>query len=170
METELIQEIKENAIYRLNESSRMIHIAFSKVDETHIWKRPNGISNSLGNQILHRCGNMTQYVIASLGKRNDTRNRDSEFLTSDGHSKMELLELSDTTIINAIRTINDASASDFLEKRNVQGFNFSGIGVVLHAVEHCSYHTGQIAFWVKQLIVDDLGFYDGIDLTTPNTN
>ncbi|UWX56585.1 DUF1572 domain-containing protein [Maribacter litopenaei] len=38
----------------------------------------------------------------------------------------------------------------------------------MHAVEHYSYHTGQIAFWVKLLKNKDLGFYDGMDLNTKN--
>jgi uncharacterized damage-inducible protein DinB len=41
---------------------------------------------------------------------------------------------------------------------------------VLHAVEHFSYHVGQLAFWVKFLTHQDLGFYEGIDLTENNEN
>ena len=52
--------------------------------------------------------------------------------------------------------------------RDVQGFNLSGIGIVMHVVEHLSYHTGQIAFWIKLLKDKDLGFYDGIDLNIKN--
>ena len=51
----------------------------------------------------------------------------------------------------------------------MQGFELSGVGVVMHAVEHFSYHTGQIAFWVKQLTQEDLGFYDGMNLNTKNS-
>jgi uncharacterized damage-inducible protein DinB len=52
--------------------------------------------------------------------------------------------------------------------RKVQGFNLTGIGAVLHAVEHFSYHVGQVAFWVKQLTNSDLGFYDQQDLNQLN--
>jgi len=54
--------------------------------------------------------------------------------------------------------------------RSVQGFSFSGVGVIIHAVEHYSYHTGQIAFWVKQLKEKDLGFYNGTDLNIKNND
>ena len=54
--------------------------------------------------------------------------------------------------------------NQFIEYRKVQGFELSGLGVVLHAVEHFSYHVGQIAFWVKQLTKSDLGFYDDRNL------
>ncbi len=50
----------------------------------------------------------------------------------------------------------------------MQGFNLSGIGIVIHAVEHYSYHTGQIAFWAKLMTNKDLGFFDGRDLNIKN--
>ena len=69
-----------------------------------------------------------------------------------------------TNVDLAKRVIFDAKLNQFLRIRSVQGFTFSGIGVIIHAVEHYSYHTGQIAFWVKQLKNKDLGFYDEMDL------
>ena len=53
-------------------------------------------------------------------------------------------------------------------RRKVQGFDLSGLGAVLHAVEHFSYHVGQVAFWIKQLTTEDLGFYADQDLTQLN--
>ena len=170
-----IADFKENAIYRLRENQRMIHIACDKLvkltgSETDklIWKKPVSMGNSLGNQLLHICGNMTQYGIASLGEKEDTRNRDDEFETQSGFSLTDLLEKLDVTIEAVIATIEQATGEQLLKKRNVQGFNFSGLGCVMHLVEHASYHTGQIAFWVKQLSNSDLGFYDGLDLTVTN--
>jgi uncharacterized damage-inducible protein DinB len=168
METTWITEFKENTIYRIDESTRMIEIAFRKVNEEQIWNRPNNNSNSLGNLILHLCGNMTQYVIASVGEMEDTRDRDTEFATTQGLSKVELLRKLNDTVSQVKQTIQSATESQLLKKRDVQGFNFSGMGCVIHAVEHYSYHTGQIAFWVKQLVDEELGFYDGMDLNIKN--
>jgi uncharacterized damage-inducible protein DinB len=44
----------------------------------------------------------------------------------------------------------------------------SGTGIIVHVVEHLSYHTGQIAFWTKLLKDKDLGFYEGRDLNIKN--
>ena len=161
-------DFKENSNYRLQESLRMITLAFDKIDDTLLWKKPNTTGNSLGNQILHLCGNMTQYIISSLGEQPDLRQRDTEFEAKDGYTKDELLQKLTTTVQQATTIIHEASEAQLLQKRDVQGFHFSGIGVIIHAVEHCSYHTGQIAFWVKQLTNNDLGFYDGLDLTVKN--
>lgn len=164
----VIDEFVENALYRFDESTRMVKMAFQQLDEEDIWKRPNEASNSMGNLILHLCGNITQYVISSLGGLKDIRERDLEFITQTGSSKTELLEKLTATVAKAKVTIKDANIEQWIKKRDVQGFNFSGIGLVLHAVEHYSYHTGQIAFWTKQLRNKDLGFYDGLDLNIRN--
>ena len=74
------------------------------------------------------------------------------------------LEKLDKTITESKLVINKATKNQFIEYRKVQGFELSGLGVVLHAVEHFSYHVGQIAFWVKQLTKSDLGFYDDRNL------
>lgn len=168
MEEKLREEFVQNSLYRLDESTRMNTIALEQLSEEEIWKRPNDSLNSVGNLILHLCGNITQYVISSLGETEDARERDLEFSTESGYTKVELLQKLTETVAVAKRVINDASLAQLIRKREVQGFYFSGIGVVLHAVEHYSYHTGQIAFWTKQLRNTDLGFYDGMDLNVKN--
>lgn len=168
MEEKLREEFVQNSLYRLDESTRMNTIALEQLSEEEIWKRPNDSLNSVGNLILHLCGNITQYVISSLGETEDARERDLEFSTESGYTKIELLQKLTETVAVAKRVINDASLAQLIRKREVQGFYFSGIGVVLHAVEHYSYHTGQIAFWTKQLRNTDLGFYDGMDLNVKN--
>ena len=83
-------------------------------------------------------------------------------------SEKLLLKQLATTVRTAQDTIHNATALQYETVREVQGFQLSGVGVVLHAVEHFSYHTGQIAFWVKQMTQEELGFYEGIDLTQNN--
>lgn len=176
MESAWVTDFKENTLYRIDESTRMVEIAFAKVAsfsqlnpfEDVVWKRPNEVSNSLENQILHLCGNMTQYIISSLGALEDARDREAEFDVTGGYTKEALLEKLEATVKAVKQTIQNTTEEELLKKRTVQGFHFSGMGCVIHAVEHYSYHTGQIAFWVKQLINSPLGFYDGLDLNTLN--
>ncbi len=168
LEQKVIAEFVENAIYRLEESTRMITIAFDQLSEEEVWFRPNAQSNSMGNLIVHLCGNITQYVISSLGEQPDMRERDAEFAITSGMNKETLLRNLNRTVAEAIAVIKNTSVDQWVEKRDVQGFNFSGIGVVLHAVEHYSYHTGQIAFFTKELRNSPLGFYAGTDLNIKN--
>ncbi len=168
MESQWVQDFKENILYRIDESTRMIQIAFSKITDEYLWERSNNSSNSLGNQILHVCGNMTQYVISSVGEQEDRRDRDAEFDATEGYDKNVLLEKLKVTVTQVKEIIQNATEEQLLKKRYVQGFHFSGMGCVIHAVEHYSYHTGQIAFWIKELIDKPLGFYDGLDLNEKN--
>lgn len=166
--TDFIRDFTEQAIYRLDESSRMVRKAFEELAEEDIWKRPNAASNSIGNLILHLCGNITQYAIASLGGTQDRRQRDAEFAAREGHTKAELLVQLMDTVERAKTTILAQDAESMGRLRSVQGFQFTGIGIILHVVEHYSYHTGQIAFWTKLLKDKDLGFYAGLDLNVKN--
>lgn len=167
-EEQLAEELVKNALYRIDESTRMIQKSLNDISEEEFWHKPNDSLNSIGNLILHLCGNITQYIISSLGETEDLRNRDAEFSAKATANKNQTLKQLEHTVDTAKRVIFDTNISNLLKMRSVQGFTFSGVGVILHAVEHYSYHTGQIAFWVKQLKNKDLGFYDGIDLKIKN--
>ena len=43
--------------------------------DKQIWWRPNDASNSIGNIVLHLCGNVRQWIIAGLGGEPDRRGR-----------------------------------------------------------------------------------------------
>ncbi len=164
MTEEFREEFKSNAIYRIDESLRMISIALAKIAPEDIWQPPNASITPIGNLLLHICGNMTQYVITGLSDQQDNRNRTAEFSKENKQSKDELLQKLLLVAQDAKKEIDKASDESLLKKRGVQGFTFSGIGMILHAVEHLSYHTGQIALQVKLSVDQDLGFYEGLDL------
>lgn len=161
-------EFIEQSVYKLEENTGKISKCLHELEEAEIWKRPNEVSNSMGNQILHLCGNIRQYVISALGGKKDVRERDKEFSVDGGYSKTELLGMLTATIEEAKSIIQQLDADKLLEKRPVQGFRYSGIGNIIHVVEHYSYHCGQIAFWTKILKNKDLGFYAGMDLNARN--
>tara|TARA_R110002050_G_scaffold21644_5_gene59716 strand:- start:4206 stop:4667 length:462 start_codon:yes stop_codon:yes gene_type:complete len=152
----------------MDESTRMIKKSLSDISDEEVWQKPNSSLNSIANLMLHLCGNISQYIISSLGENEDKRNRDAEFSATGGLTKAELLKKLEDVVDTAKRVIFDATPNQLVRMRSVQGFTFSGVGIILHAVEHYSYHTGQIAFWVKQLKNTDLGFYDGVDLNVKN--
>lgn len=161
-------EFLTNAVIRMEQDLDMVGQALDRIGEAQVWQRPNGSLNSIGNLILHLCGNITQYGIASLSGIPDTRQRDLEFSVNGGLTKAQLLQRLSETVQRANQTIAAVPDQRLLEHRSVQGFGLSGIGNIIHVVEHFSYHTGQIAFWVKMLIDAPLGFYEGIDLNTKN--
>lgn len=156
------------SLSRLHENTPRIAKCLDQLSEVEVWQRPNGSSNSMGNLILHLCGNIRQYIISGLGGQPDIRIRDAEFEARDGYTKKELLQRLDDTLREADLVIRRADEGSLLAKRTVQGYHLSGIGIIIHVVEHYSYHTGQIAFWTKLLRDQDLGFYAGVDLNAKN--
>ncbi|MEX0312897.1 MAG: DUF1572 family protein, partial [Allomuricauda sp.] len=122
---QLQKEVIQNAMYRMDESFRMVKICLDKLSEEVIWKKPNASTNSIGNLILHLCGNITQYGIASLRGLKDHRDRDAEFFAFEGYSKTELYHKLLDTVEGAKKAFREAPLSELIRKRSVQGFEFS---------------------------------------------
>ena len=162
------EEFKEQSIIRMDEYLVKIEKCLDDLEDKDIWLRPNEASNSIGNQILHLCGNITQYIIAGFGFEKDLRDRDREFHVRGGMSKSELFGRLFGVVQRAKKVIGDLEPDTLQKIRSVQGFNLSGIGIVIHVVEHFSYHTGQIVFWTKLMKNLDLGFYRDLNLNQKN--
>ena len=161
-------EIIEQSIHRIDENTKRLKACIEELHESEIWIRPNENSNSIGNLILHLCGNVRQYAISSLGNMPDVRERDKEFSANGGYPKADLFNKLLSTLEEAKGVMQNVTSAELLRKRKVQGYSYSGIGIIVHITEHYSYHTGQIIFWTKLLKNKDLGFYAGVDLNAKN--
>ncbi len=157
-------EFREQSIYRMEESWKRVIACLELVPENKIWDRPNTASNSIGNLVLHLCGNITQYIISTLGGAADLRNRDAEFAAQSGLTKKALKELFDGVLQKSISLIRNSNDNDLTTIKSVQVYQLSGMGIIIHVTEHLSYHTGQIALLTKMYTEKDLGFYAGLDL------
>ncbi len=167
-EKELSVSFKGQAVFRMNESTERIEKCLKMLTVAQACKKPNESSNSIANLILHLCGNITQYILSSLAQEEDTRQRDLEFSTKWDSDIATLATKMRSTADAATAVIRKLPEEELLRKRIVQGFELDGIGIIMHVVEHYSYHTGQIALLTKLLVNKDLGFYDGMDLNVKN--
>ena len=70
----------------------------------------------------------------------------------------------DSTLAFAYDVIGGLGSADLERTWNVQGYTETGLAIVLHVVEHFSYHTGQITLHTKLLLDIDTGYYAGQDL------
>ncbi|MBT8235813.1 MAG: DUF1572 domain-containing protein [Bacteroidia bacterium] len=163
-----IGSVKNNAKYRMLESVGMIEKSLAQLNDDETWEKPNSQLNSMANLLLHLSGNIRQYIISSLGEVADSRQRDQEFSQAQDQTKSTLLREFKATVDEAIAVIENCREDQLLQKREVQGFELDGLGIIMHVVEHLSYHTGQIAFWVKYRKEIDLGFYEGYNLNSLN--
>jgi uncharacterized damage-inducible protein DinB len=137
-----------------------IERCLEKLNDEQIWWRANEDSNSIGNLILHLCGNVRQWIVCGLGSAPDNRNRDSEFEQRDVIPRDELLSLLRSTLSDVQTTLQSLDPSTLLEYRKIQGNDVDILEAIFHVTEHFSMHTGQIILLTKLLTATDLHFYD----------
>ena len=137
-----------------------IERCLEKLTDKQIWWRSNEESNSIGNLILHLCGNARQWIICGVGAQPDNRDRDAEFAQREIISRDELLTLLGTTLDEVQTTLRDLDPSLLLEHRKIQGNDVELLEAIFHVTEHFSMHTGQIIMLTKMFTAADLGFYE----------
>ena len=134
--------------------------AFSDQD---LWWRPNEESNSVGNLVLHLCGNMRQWIVNSMGGGQFERNRDAEFSERKAVPKAELIARLDQVVNEVDEALERLSPDGLLERFPVQIYTTSRLQAIYHVVEHFSYHLGQILYIYKLRTGEDPGFYRQLD-------
>jgi len=159
--TSFIAEIKrrlfEESMFRLKK-------CLAELTEEQIWYRPNPASNSVGNLVLHLHGNVRQWVVAGLGKNKDIRERQQEFDEQGPLPTQQMIADMEQLMVEVTAILDNTTSEDLLEIRNVQGFQESGLSILVHITEHFSYHVGQMTYIVKMLNDKDMGYYEGHDL------
>jgi len=141
-----------------------IHKCLGLLREEEIWLRPNAETASVGNLVLHLCGNVRQYILAGLGGAPDHRQRQAEFDEQGPLPTADLVARLTGLMEEVDRTLDRIDPASLLTIRRVQGHDESGLSILVHVVEHFSYHVGQISYFVKTRHAVDLGYYAGADL------
>lgn len=161
---DLEELVRVEAIRRLREGQERIHACVRRLSREQLWHRPNANTVSVGNLVLHLAGNVGQWINSTLGAQPDHRDRKAEF---DHQGPMEhrvLLERLDAVLVRAFEVIGGTGRAEMERQWSVQGFRETGLAIILHVVEHFSYHVGQISLHTKLLLNVDLGYYAGQDL------
>ena len=148
----------ELAARYLGEYEEKIRYAVARLEDDQLWWRANPRSNSIGNLLLHLAGNLTQWVVASIGGEPFVRHRDEEFAADRTAGAGELLARLGEAVRRAQTTLRALGAADLARPLQVQSYRTNVLGAAFHAVEHMSYHTGQILAVVKQLTGGDEPF------------
>lgn len=133
-----------------------IEQCLDRLSEDDIWWRPNEVSNSIGNLILHLCGNVTMWIIGGVGQRPFERHRQLEFDERRMIPSAELRGRLKTTVQQADEVIGAVGAGALLSRRQIQGYDVTVLEAIYHVVEHFGMHTGQIILLSKARIGQDL--------------
>ena len=146
------------------ESLGRIHQCMGLLSEEELWRRPNESVVSVGNLVLHLCGNLRQHIGFGLGALPDIRERSKEFSEKGPLPTAEILELLEKTMNMVRLVLENLDPDSLLEKRVIQGDEVSGLKTLVHVVEHFSYHLGQVTYSVKSRKNVDLAYYSGENL------
>jgi uncharacterized damage-inducible protein DinB len=129
-----------------------------QLSEEEIWWRPNPASNSVGNLVLHLCGNVRQWIISGLGGEKDRRERDREFAEQGPVAREVLITQLRRTVREACRVLTRLSDESLARKYKIQGYRATGLEAAFHVSEHFGYHTGQVIYITKLKRAQDLKF------------
>jgi uncharacterized damage-inducible protein DinB len=144
---------------KLFQYASRIESCLTKLSEEQIWARGSENQNSVGNLVLHLCGNVRQWIGTAVGCLPDLRERDAEFLARGGISGDDLIRRMRTTLADADSVLSEVTVERLNHRVFVQGYEVTVHDAIYHVVEHFSMHTGQIIFATKLWTGEDLGFY-----------
>ena len=117
-----------------------IERCLERLNDEQIWWRANEESNSIGNLVLHLCGNARQWIVCGLGSAQDTRTRDAEFAQRDAIPRAELVRLLKSTLADVESVLRSLPPSTLLQKRMIQGGEVDVLEAIFHVTEHFSMH------------------------------
>jgi uncharacterized damage-inducible protein DinB len=137
-----------------------IRVAVERLDDQQMWWRPNDASNSIGNLILHLCGNVMQWIVGGVGGQAVTRDRQREFDERSLIPRTELLARLAAVVDSACAVLDGLDPAVLHERRTIQGMEVTVMYAIYHVVEHFSMHTGQILMLTKMITAEDLKLYE----------
>jgi hypothetical protein len=129
-----------------------------QLNDDQVWRRPHPALNSIGNLILHLCGNLRQWVVAGLGGAADVRDRPAEFAERGPIPKGELLRRLDAVTAEAVAVLGRLTARSLLESRRIQGFDVTGLAALFDSVPHFRGHTQEIVHLTRSQLGDAYQF------------
>lgn len=141
-----------------------IRKCLGELTEEQLWHRPNKNTVSAGNYVLHMIGNIRQWILVGLGEAEDKRVRQKEFDETGPIPGDQLLTELEAVMMKLGEILDVLSEEDLKAEKIIQGFQETGLSILVHVVEHTSYHTGQITYITKSLKNVDLKYYEGFDL------
>lgn len=160
--------IEETRRRLFRDSQPRVHKCLGELSEEEIWRRPNEETVSIGNLVLHLCGNLRQNIVSALGGAPDRRRRPLEFSERGPIPATELLRRLDETLAGVAAVLDRIDPASLLDVRRVQGFEESGLSILVHVIEHFSYHVGQMTHFVKSHKSVDMKYYEGYNLNVTN--
>ncbi len=150
------------------ESYERIYSCLRMLNDEQIWHAPNTHVPAVGNLILHLCGNARQWILSGIGQAVDNRNREEEFKLHSNIKKSDFVFLLENLRTNLKETLTQINPNEIDKPTVVQGFEVTYFSIIIHVLEHFSYHTGQITTLTKIIKNQPTNYYKDFNLNKNN--
>jgi uncharacterized damage-inducible protein DinB len=134
------------------------------VDDARLWEDFAPNLATPGNLVLHLVGNISQYLLKTLGGREYRRERSKEFAGKPSLDRESLKSLLLQTVDECRAVIDSLGEEELCRSYVVQGQERTGYEILVLAIEHFGYHTGQFAWFTKYLFGGEIDFFKGRNL------
>jgi GrpB-like predicted nucleotidyltransferase (UPF0157 family) len=151
---DLAAAVGTEASKELTSALGKIKHCLDQLSDEQVWRRSWPSLNSIGNLILHLCGNVRQWIVAGLGGARDVRNRPAEFAERGPIPKADLLRQLDTVIGEAKEVLGRLTTRQLLGARRIQGFDVIGLAAIFDSVPHFRGHTQEIVHMTRLQLGD----------------
>ncbi len=155
---ELAAAVGAEAAKELTAALDRIQHCLGQLSDEQIWWRSQPSMNSIGNLILHLCGNVRQWIIAGLGGAADVRDRPAEFAERGPIPKAELLRKLESVVKEAKGVLGRLTADQALRNHRIQGFDESGLSAIFSSIPHFRGHTQEIIHMTRVQLGDGYRF------------
>ena len=158
MSDKISSEFSVQICLLLDQASDKIFHCLDQLDHGQIWWRPEKNLSSIGNLLLHICGNLRQWCISPLSGIEFDRDRESEFTTIT-MDRDELIQLIQNTTNDAKQAIHRVQADQLLNSIMIQGFRVNLMNALLHTATHFQGHTHQVIYLTRLQKKEDYRFH-----------
>jgi len=155
---ELATAVGTEAANELASALAKIKHCLGQLTDEQVWWRSRPSLNSIGNLILHLCGNLRQWIVAGLGGAADGRDRPAEFAQRGPIPRDELLRRLEAVVDEAGAVLARQTAGQLLEARRIQGFDVTGLAAIFDSVPHFRGHTQEIVGMTRLQLGDAYTF------------
>ena len=151
---ELAAVVTRQAGDELSSALGKIKHCLGQLSDEQVWWRPQPSLNSIGNLVLHLCGNVRQWLVAGLGGAADVRNRPAEFAERGPIPRAELLRQLGAVVDEARAALARQTARQLLDVRPIQGWQVTGLAAIFDSVPHFRGHTQEIVHMTRAQLGD----------------
>lgn len=144
LQFELSNEMVRQTADLLDQSMVKIRHCLDQINETQIGWRPKPSMNSIANLMRHLAGNLRQWGVVPFTLATDRRDRDSEFVATEGESADERLQELQMVVNEAKEQWQHLTPVQLLRRVEIQGFDVNYLYAIVHTSTHFVGHTHQI--------------------------